>query len=107
MRVPGPARQVASAPDHPADGRRVVNLAGMGLLSRRLLSPVVVDVAVACGVAGLSIWWWHQFRLGGPVFGMLAGAVLFAIAAAAALTASIIPARRAVRNSITDNLAAE
>ncbi|GAA1632618.1 sensor histidine kinase [Actinoplanes couchii] len=38
--------------------------------------PVLVDLLVSCAVAGLSLWWWHQFRLGGLVFGVLVGTAL-------------------------------
>ncbi|WP_430788315.1 sensor histidine kinase [Actinoplanes sp. G11-F43] len=31
---------------------------------------------MAVGVAGLSTWWWHQFRVGGLVFGVLVGVAL-------------------------------
>ncbi|WP_444947943.1 sensor histidine kinase [Micromonospora ureilytica] len=34
------------------------------------------DLLVSCSVAALSTWWWHQFRLGGLIFGVLAGLVL-------------------------------
>ncbi|MET0496607.1 MAG: histidine kinase, partial [Actinoplanes sp.] len=34
------------------------------------------DLLVSGSVAGLSTWWWHQFRLGGVLFGVLAGLVL-------------------------------
>ena len=37
---------------------------------------VVVDVVVSCSVAALATWWWHQFRLGGLVYGGLVGVVL-------------------------------
>jgi hypothetical protein len=48
----------------------------MSLLSRRLDPAVVVDVVVSCSVAALATWWWHQFRLGGLVYGGLVGVVL-------------------------------
>ena len=48
----------------------------MSLLSRRLDPAVVVDVVVSCTVAALATWWWHQFRLGGLVYGGLVGVVL-------------------------------
>jgi signal transduction histidine kinase len=38
------------------------------------ISPI--DLLVAVSVAGLSTWWWHQFRPGGVAFGLLAGTVL-------------------------------
>ncbi|PWK48180.1 sensor histidine kinase [Actinoplanes xinjiangensis] len=38
------------------------------------ISPV--DLLVSVAVAGLSTWWWHQFRPGGVAFGLLAGTVL-------------------------------
>ncbi|WP_433796104.1 sensor histidine kinase [Actinoplanes sp. CA-252034] len=38
------------------------------------ISPV--DLLVSISVAGLSTWWWHQFRAGGVAFGLLAGTVL-------------------------------
>ncbi|MFG1609927.1 sensor histidine kinase [Actinoplanes sp. NPDC049265] len=38
------------------------------------ISPA--DLLVSGAVAVLSTWWWHQFRLGGLLFGVLAGVVL-------------------------------
>lgn len=48
----------------------------MSLLSRRLDPVVVVDVVVSCSVAALATSWWHQFRLGGLVYGGLVGVAL-------------------------------
>ena len=48
----------------------------MPRLSRRLDLAVLVDLGVSCLVAGLSTWWWHQFRLGGLLFGGLVGVAL-------------------------------
>jgi signal transduction histidine kinase len=43
-----------------------------GMVSR--VSPA--DLAVSSAVAALSTWWWHQFPLGGLLFGVLAGLTL-------------------------------
>jgi signal transduction histidine kinase len=67
---------------------------------RRLGRAVLVDVAVSVSVAALSTWWWHQFRLGGLIYGVLVGValmwrrrrpvvVLAVVAAASAATAPI------------------
>ena len=48
----------------------------MVILSRRPDPAVVVDVVVSCAVAALATSWWHQFRLGGLVYGGLVGVVL-------------------------------
>jgi signal transduction histidine kinase len=37
---------------------------------------IPADLLVSGSVAALSTWWWHQFRLGGLAFGVLAGLVL-------------------------------
>jgi signal transduction histidine kinase len=49
----------------------------------RMLSHVLArgrglpaDLLVSGSVAALSTWWWHQFRLGGLAFGLLAGLAL-------------------------------
>ncbi|BAL87560.1 hypothetical protein AMIS_23400 [Actinoplanes missouriensis 431] len=60
---------------------------------------LLTDLLVSGSVAALSTWWWHQFRVGGLVFGLLAGLALMwrrthplAVAAAvAALTATAAP----------------
>ncbi|WP_246612873.1 hypothetical protein [Paractinoplanes bogorensis] len=46
-----------------------------------VLSGRRVDMIVAAAVAGLSTWWWHQFRFGGLVFGLLAGRCCSSVAA--------------------------
>jgi signal transduction histidine kinase len=43
---------------------------------RALGGGLPADLLVSCSVAALSTWWWHQFRLGGLIFGVLAGLVL-------------------------------
>jgi signal transduction histidine kinase len=48
----------------------------MSLRFRRLDPAVVVDVVVSCSVAALATSWWHQFRLGGLVYGSLVGVAL-------------------------------
>ncbi len=71
----------------------------MSLLSRRWDPAVVVDVVVSCSVAALATSWWHQFRLGGLVYGGLVGVVLLwrrrrplvVLAAVAALSAVVAP----------------
>lgn len=71
----------------------------MFVLSRRLVSAVAVDVLLSLFVAGLATWWWHQFRLGGLVYGGLVGAALLArrrhpllvLAAVAVLSAAVAP----------------
>ncbi|MGW4948170.1 sensor histidine kinase [Actinoplanes sp. NPDC004185] len=37
---------------------------------------LLTDLVVSCSVAALSTWWWHQYRWGGFLFGVLAGLVL-------------------------------
>src|SRR5690349_21730701 len=39
-------------------------------------SGLLGDLVVSGSVAALSTWWWHQYRLGGLLFGVLAGLVL-------------------------------
>jgi signal transduction histidine kinase len=71
----------------------------MSLLSGRLDRAVVVDVLVSCSVAALATWWWHQFRLGGLVYGSLVGLVLLwrrrrpllVLAGVTALSAAVAP----------------
>ncbi|MFI1990913.1 sensor histidine kinase [Actinoplanes sp. NPDC020271] len=61
---------------------------------------LLVDLLVSGSVAALSTWWWHQFRIGGLIFGGLTGSVLLwrrshpiavagAVATLTALTATI------------------
>ncbi|WP_203828019.1 sensor histidine kinase [Actinoplanes palleronii] len=64
--------------------------------SRRAL---LVDLVVSGAVTGLAVWWWHQFPLGGFVYGVLAGVALMwrrrrpvlVLALVAALTAAAAP----------------
>jgi len=67
---------------------------------RRPERAVLVDAAVSASMVALSTWWWHQFRLGGLIYGTLVGvalmwrrhrpvAVLAAVAVVSALTAPI------------------
>ncbi|WP_433731265.1 sensor histidine kinase [Actinoplanes sp. CA-051413] len=39
-------------------------------------SGLLGDLVVSISVAALSTWWWHQYRLGGLLFGVLAGLML-------------------------------
>jgi signal transduction histidine kinase len=71
----------------------------MSSLSRRVDPAVLVDLAVSGSVAALSTWWWHQFRLGGLIFGVLVGAALLwrrrrpvaVLAVVAVLSAAVAP----------------
>jgi signal transduction histidine kinase len=71
----------------------------MSSLLRRLEPAVLVDVAVSVFMAGLSIWWWPQFRLGAVLYGVLVGAALLwrrhrpvaVLAVVAVLTAAVAP----------------
>jgi signal transduction histidine kinase len=67
---------------------------------RRPHGAVLVDVAVSVSMVAVSTWWWHQFRLGGLIYGVLVGvallwrrrrpvAVLAAVAVVSALVAPI------------------
>jgi signal transduction histidine kinase len=66
---------------------------------RRLDPAVLVDVVVSCSMAALSTWWWHQFRLGGLIYGVLVGVALMwrrrrpiaVLAVVAALSAAVAP----------------
>ena len=75
-------------------------LTGMSLRALARDRGLWGDLAVSCSVAALSTWWWHQFRLGGLLFGVLAGlallwrrhrpiTVLAAVAVLTAVTATI------------------
>lgn len=48
----------------------------MSQILRRLGPAILVDVAVSGSMAALSTWWWHQFRLGGLIYGVLVGVAL-------------------------------
>ncbi|GAA0569329.1 hypothetical protein GCM10010172_62110 [Paractinoplanes ferrugineus] len=72
----------------------------MGSLARCVDRAVLIDAAVSVSVVVLATWWWHQFRLGGLIYGLLTGtvllwrrrrpvAVLVAVGVIAALTAMI------------------
>jgi signal transduction histidine kinase len=72
----------------------------MWFLPRRPDPGVLVDVAVSVSVAALSTWWWHQFRIGGLIYGVLVGlalmgrrhrpvAVLAVVAAVSAVAAPV------------------
>ncbi|MCO8276860.1 histidine kinase [Actinoplanes sp. TRM 88003] len=64
-----------------------------------LRRPLLFDVAVSASVVALSTWWWHQFRLGGLIFGLLVGVALLwrrrrpvlVLALVALLTAATAP----------------
>ncbi|GAA0573656.1 sensor histidine kinase [Paractinoplanes ferrugineus] len=71
----------------------------MSLPSPRNRPAFLVDLLVSGSVAGLAVWWWHQFRLGGLLFGGLTGLALLGrrrrpvvvFALVAALTAAFVP----------------
>ncbi|MCM4082415.1 sensor histidine kinase [Paractinoplanes hotanensis] len=48
----------------------------MPSLLRRLDAGLLLDLAVSGSMVALSTWWWHQFRLGGLLYGLLVGAAL-------------------------------
>jgi signal transduction histidine kinase len=48
----------------------------MPTLLRRLDAGLLLDVAVSGSMVVLSTWWWHQFRLGGLIYGVLVGTAL-------------------------------
>jgi signal transduction histidine kinase len=55
---------------------RANTLAGMLSHVPAHVRGLTADLLVAGSVAALSTWWWHQFRIGGLIFGVLAGLVL-------------------------------
>ena len=77
----------------------MTTLADMPIPSRRPRRALLADLVVAGSVLGLAVWWWHQFRLGGLIFGGLAGLVLMwrrrrpvtVLVLVAALTAAAAP----------------
>jgi signal transduction histidine kinase len=48
----------------------------MSLIFRGPGRAVLVDLAVSAVMAGVPVWWWHQFRLGGLIYGVLLGVAL-------------------------------
>ncbi|WP_433075047.1 sensor histidine kinase [Dactylosporangium sp. CA-052675] len=71
----------------------------MSFLSRRLGAGPLADVVVSASVVALSTWWWHQFRVGGLLYGGLVGVALLwrrrrpiaVLAVVVALTAAAAP----------------